>query len=223
MTDLDTIYLKQLENVTLTYQTYREKNATSQSPSFWSTSETSHFNSLAVAAIDRITGPDSVYAQQAHILLEKRDSYTQHHLIGIVYALRDDIVNGFLTNLREVVHGELFSDFLDMADYLVKEGYKDAAAVMGGGVLESHLRQLCVKYGIDIEIVVGSDTKPKKADQLNSDLARNKIYNVLEQKSVAAWLDLRNKAAHAKYGEYTKDQVSLMLQGVRSFISRYPA
>ena len=40
------------------------------------------------------------------------------------------------------MHAELFADFLEMADYLLSEGYKDPAAVLGGSMLEEHLRQL---------------------------------------------------------------------------------
>jgi hypothetical protein len=36
-------------------------------------------------------------------------------------------------------------------------------------------------------------------------------------------LDLRNKAAHWKYGEYDQKQVEVMLQGVRDFVVRNPA
>ena len=34
---------------------------------------------------------------------------------------------------------------LEMAEHLLAADYKDAAAVLGGGVLEEHLRQLCKK------------------------------------------------------------------------------
>jgi len=133
------------------------------------------------------------------------------------------VANGYLTSLKEIVHGELFGDFLNMADYLVQEGYKDAAAIIGGGVLESHLRQLCIKHGIGLEYATDSGTRPKLGGQLNADLAREKVYKNLDQQNVTAWLALRNNAAHDKFEEYTKAQVSLMLQGVRDFISRYPA
>jgi len=32
------------------------------------------------------------------------------------------------------------------------------------------------------------------------------------------WLGIRNSAAHGKYSEYTKEEISLMLQGIRQFI-----
>jgi hypothetical protein len=52
----------------------------------------------------------------------------------------------FLAPLDEA----LFSDFLELASYLNSEGYKDAAAVICGGVLEGHLRKLSEKLGIAV-------------------------------------------------------------------------
>jgi hypothetical protein len=120
----------------------------------------------------------------------------------------------------ELVHADLFADFLEMAHYLLQQGYKDPAAVISGSVLEEHLRKLCQKNSID---VLKSDGSPKKADTLNADLSGSNIYPKLDQKNVTAWLDLRNKAAHGHYSEYTKEQVELMLQSVRDFTARCPA
>jgi len=39
-------------------------------------------------------------------------------------------------------------------------------------------------------------------------------------KQITTWLDLRNKAAHGNYTEYSKKQVTLMLQGVLDFMNR---
>ena len=104
-----------------------------------------------------------------------------------------------------------------MADYLLEEGYKDPAAVLAGGTLEEHLRKLCQKNDIEI---MKDISHYRKADSLNADLAGANVYSKLDQKSVTAWLDLRNKAAHGKYDEYTKEQVALMVQSLRDFISR---
>ena len=65
--------------------------------------------------------------------------------------------------------------------------------------------------------------KPKKADSMNNDLASAGVYSKLDQKNVTAWLDLRNKAAHAQYGEYNADQVQNLLIGVREFAARITA
>ena len=37
---------------------------------------------------------------------------------------------------------------------------------------------------------------------------------------ITGWLDLRNKAAHGHYGEYTADQVKNLLSSVTEFMAR---
>jgi hypothetical protein len=141
------------------------------------------------------------------------------HIAGVLASLRIAYDSGFLDTITELVHADLFSDFIEMAEYLLSEGYKDPAAVIIGSVLEEHLRKLCEKHGIPTD----ASGKPKKADQLNSDLKAGNVYEKLDQKAVISWLDLRNKAAHGKYTEYTKDQVANQLDGIRNFIARVPA
>jgi hypothetical protein len=140
--------------------------------------------------------------------------------IEILSVIRSEIEGGWLISVKGLLRAEIFSDFLEMSDHLLSEGYKDASAVMIGGVLENHLRQLCRNNGIDPEIKKDTKEIPKKADQLNSELATAEVYNKLDQKMVTGWLDLRNKAAHGHYDQYTKEQVETMLNGVSEFASR---
>ncbi len=137
--------------------------------------------------------------------------------LGILAAAKNEIQGGWLFTTKEIVSAEILSDFIEMAICLLGEQCKEAAAVMGGSVLEEHLRQLCNKHG---KIVRSGKSVPKKADSLNSELASANIYTKLDQKSVTAWLDLRNKAAHGEYSEYSTEQVELMLNGVTDFIAR---
>ena len=139
---------------------------------------------------------------------------------GILSAAREELAGGWLTTTKGLISAEIYSDFLEMAQHLLDEGYKDPAAVMAGSVLEEHLRQLCQKHGIATEATKQERLHPKKADALNADLAKKQVYNRLDQKNVTAWLDLRNKAAHGKYQDYTKEQVSLMLQSLSDFMVR---
>ena len=112
--------------------------------------------------------------------------------------------------------------FLEMAEHLLAEHYKDAAAVMIGSVLEEHLRFLVQKNGLaTIRSDKMGNSMPKKADALNSELARVGVYNTLDQKNVTANLDLRNKAAHGHYNDYSQEQVVIMLQSVRDFVARH--
>jgi len=139
--------------------------------------------------------------------------------LGILKAAKQEIDGGWMFSVRELVSSEIFSDFLEMAEYFLKEGYKDSAAVMIGSVLEERLRQLSIKNYISITNNKDGKTNHKKADALNNELYTANVYNKLVQKSIVAWLDLRNEAAHGQYNEYTKEQVNIMYQGVTNFIA----
>ena len=139
---------------------------------------------------------------------------------AILHSIQNEIDGGWIFTVKKIIAAEIFSDFLEMAEHLLEQGYKDPAAVMIGSVLEENLRQLCAANKIDIELEKDGAFIPKKSDRLNSELAKSEVYTKLDQKSVTAWLDLRNSAAHGKYNEYTKEQVILMLHGVTEFLAR---
>lgn len=177
------------------------------------------------ATLKRIVGINSEYYKHALKVNSRSwiDSKILDSLIGIIDALFHDLKNNYLKSLTEIIHGEVFRDYLEMAEYLLNQAFKDAAAVITGSTLEEHLRKLCVKNGIDVDIISYGRSKPKNADRLNSELTRLEIYSKLDQKNVTAWLDLRNKAAHGNYSEYQEDQVMQLIAGVKDFIKRKSA
>lgn len=184
--------------------------------------------SLYASAIDRLAPTGSQYVKEKELA---RSKYPPGQLVshpglkkdvadaleGILNALRQDYAAGRMRTIQERVRSDVFSDFLEMAEYLIEdEGLKDPAAVLASGVLEQHLRKLCDKHSV---------TVPAKAtiDPMNNELAKANIYGKNEQKQILAWAGIRNSAAHAKYHEYTADQVKLMIQGIRLFLTTYPA
>lgn len=226
-TSLSTIVLPRLDELIARYEVLR-KASKYEDMSDIGNAAASEFVTAAMAAIVDIAGAHSQYALQAQATLAKYSpSYITEavpHFAGIVKALRSAINSGYLTSVQELIHAELFSDFLQMASYLLDEGYKDPAAVLAGGVLEEHLRKLCTRSGIPIEAPDARGiVRPRKAEALNTDLAGNGVYSKLDQKNVTAWLDLRNKAAHGQYAEYTAQQVELFVQAILDFLARNPA
>lgn len=180
--------------------------------------DSQRFITRALAALDRLATPGSPYRSRADAsegTLGRADTLRE-----ILLALRDDIADGYLRSFRAIVHAELFSEYLEQADYLNSEGYKDAAAVIAGSTLEHHLRQLCSKYSVPTRDAKG---RAVKADQLNAELAKAGAYSKPEQKQVTAWLGLRNEAAHGHYEEYEASQVVQMIGGIRDFIVRNSA
>ncbi len=217
---------EQLVSILEDYNAFKAKSQTSDLSDVIDEVNAHMLITKARAAIARISGPGSAYSQQAQDIWGRKGEHDWGRLaqiIGVVASLQADFKAGYLTSLEELIHGEVFADFLEMADHLQNEGYKDAAAVLASGTLEAHLRQLCGKNGIAIEVNTAIGIRPKKADQMNADLAKASICSKLDQKNVTAWLDLRNKAAHGHYGDYTKEQVALLIAGVRDFITRNPA
>ncbi|MCD6257493.1 hypothetical protein J7J45_05465 [Candidatus Aerophobetes bacterium] len=100
---------------------------------------------------------------------------------GILRAVKEDVLEGYLTNIRTLVSAEVFSDFLEMAEHLLENSYKDPAA------------SLCGKG----------------------------VYNRLMQKKIKVWIDIRDKADHGQFSEYSKEDVQEMLKGVRDFLADY--
>ena len=227
MNNKDRDFLEQMKNIS---DDFKKNSSILQNDIDLSNAGVIVANSLIsriMSIITRITGTSSEYYKQANDILSK----TQIHnavtrlirLLGVMSGLHDDIEAGYLKSFSELLHAEIFSDYIEMAEYLLEEGYKDPAAVITGSTLEEHLRKLCIKNVIDIEIKSSGKLRPKKADTINSELAKQGVYTKLDQKNVLAWLDLRNKAAHGEYLEYDHDQVNHMIMGVRLFITKNPA
>lgn len=138
---------------------------------------------------------------------------------GILLALRADYEGGYLRTLEELVRADLFADFLEMAVELNGKGYRGPAAVVAGSVLEGHLRNIAAGHSVDIE----TDGKPFSASRVNDELARAGAYTKLEAKEVSAWQGLRNSAAHGDYDDFDQEQVTRLIDGIRSFLVKHPA
>ena len=217
--------LEQLDNLIGLYNSLRGRSQYDDLSDL-KDAEPNKFLTMARAAIERVGGKGSVYVRQAEASLDKfghQNPYNIPILGGIIEALKSDLESGYVISVQELIHGEIFGDLLESATHLLEEGYKDPAAVLAGSVLEEHLRQLCKKNSIETEVNTKSGVRAKKADQMNADLSKSEVYSKLEQKNITAWLDLRNKAAHGKFNEYAKEQVSIMMFGIRDFVSRVPA
>jgi hypothetical protein len=190
---------------------------------FVATRPLNEWRSMSTQLLESFLGKASTQAS------DFREKTSQDYLdnveagLGILRAVRHDVAAGYLTTFRERVHAELFADFLEMAAHLLGEGRKDPAAVLAGGTLEEHLRQLCQKHDVAIEEQTARGPRAKAAARMNDDLAKAGVYNAVEQKAVGSWLGLRNSAAHGKYDEYRAEQVDLMVRGVRDYMLRNPA
>lgn len=176
--------------------------------------------------IRRLYGSDSHYENNLQQVLATdmfsmmHSNYHRHisELVGILKGIQHEIKSGLLTNIRRLLQAEIFADFLEMAEHLLNEGYKDAAAVLLGGVLEDSLRKLADSLKVSS---VSPSGKPLTIDPLNVALVKTGLYNALIQKQITTWANLRNDAAHGHFSKYDGEQVRQMLLFVQKFCADY--
>jgi len=176
--------------------------------------------------VRKLCGPQSKHMINYKAALATKNFYAMHSnwcrhigvMQGVIRAVQHEFEMGLLADFRGLIQADIFADFLEMGEYLLNEGYKDAAAVVIGSVLEDTLRKLAEANGIAIRKPNG---KPLTIEPLNIGCAKAGVYDKLVQKQVTSWGDLRNKAAHGKYDEYDADQVKMMLLFVQKFATDY--
>ena len=173
-----------------------------------------------LAFIGSVFGQDHVYFEEFRRHSDGDFDTNAESAFEILKAARDDIHGGWLSTVGDLVSASIFTDMLEMADHLWENSYKNAAAVSAGIVLETHLRRLCEKHEVELTVQRGDKLVPKKADVMNSDLVKKRVFNNLDQKNVTSWLGLRNEAAHGNDGAYELSQVRIMIDGVSNFIAR---
>ena len=136
-----------------------------------------------------------------------------NRLISILRAAEDDLKNGFLITIKQLVQADVFDSELEQAKSLLQNGYKNAAAVIAGTVLETAIKEICLNNGIELD--------RKKLTHLNDELAKAGIYNKLQQKQITALADIRNNAAHGDYDQFTQEHVERMIEDIEKFLLTY--
>lgn len=182
--------------------------------------------SRAGQVIRRVYGENSQYQVNLERILNTNNFTMMHsnwcrhiaELVGILKGIQSDIRTGMIEDVRRLLQAEVFADFLEMAEHLLDNGYKDPAAVLQGAVLEDSLRRLAGANGVP---TTASSGKPLTIDPLNIALAKAKVYDALVQKQITSWANLRNDAAHGNFSKYADAQVRMMLLFVQKFCADY--
>ncbi len=172
------------------------------------------FRTEALNLIARACGKDSDHYQELRRLAESKESATNSYhfpeCLGVVEAALRDFEGGFLFDLRSLVAAELLGDFLEQTEYLLSKGYHNPAASLAGAVLEDTLRKLCQKHGLPCPAKT-------KIDRLNMDLAKAQVYNLLTQKRITAFADIRNNADHGRFDEFNGEDDEDMVKSIGRF------
>jgi len=143
----------------------------------------------------------------------KGNPYFMPECLGVLESAYEDFKSGLLEDVTAIITAEVFTDFIEQAEYLLSEGYELPAAVLMRGILEDSLRTLCI---CNKEAKISLPDKPK-LDWMNTELVKAKTYNTNVQKQVTAWAGIGNSAAHMKIKEFSDTDVKNMISGIINF------
>src|SRR5262249_40903602 len=162
---------------------------------------------------ERFALPGSAYRTEIDRMLSGKVMVAEFSFSfsGVLRGLRDDYVAGYVTTAEEIIHGDVFEDFLEMAEHLLTAKYPLPAAVLAGAVLEEHVRKLCVRNNVPVSDAKG---RAKSVETMNQDLTKAGVYTKPVQMNVTAWYATRTSAAHNK-SDFDPALVPSMIRDVR--------
>jgi hypothetical protein len=162
--------------------------------------------------IRRVCGEGSAHCREIETV--KKESTELPSVVGILEAAKTDFEGGLLFNLKSLVEAEVLGDFLEQAQALLSSGYHVPAASLAGAVLEDTLRKICDRVSI-------SYSANTKIGNLNADLLKAGVYNLLAHKQITAFADIRNNADHGHFDKFEPTDVDAMIKWIGRFSSEH--
>ena len=166
--------------------------------------------------LHRVFGKAGDTHRQYQAELAKEDgNYTLARMFprlkAIFLSAKEQYEGGYLFDVRNLIHADVFADELEQAKHFLDKGHKVPAAVIAGTVLESTLREICTQH----TNLAPSDN----INRMNDDLAGESVINGMQKKQITAWAAIRNGAAHGRPDEFEFGDVARMIDGIRDFVA----
>jgi hypothetical protein len=132
--------------------------------------------------------------------------------LGVLRGAQGEIQFGPLPRVEALISAEIFSDFLEMAEHLLENGYFAVVPALVGAVLEDGLRRMARTHNVSVR------TNDNIAG-LNSKLFDAKAINALARSKIELWNKIRNNADHGDFEANSEQDVRQMMEGVREFLA----
>jgi hypothetical protein len=131
--------------------------------------------------------------------------------LAVLRAAKEDLEHGYLISIRMSMQAEVLDDLIGQASQFLDEGYYPAAALVAGIALEEGLRRHCLQNNVEL--------RPKAImSEMNNALIKAKLYGSVIKARISAFAEIRNKAAHGQWKEFTANDVEDMINWVRIFM-----
>ncbi len=149
--------------------------------------------------------------RNTHVSLSKSqiDVFAEDLILvrAFLKTTKRELEEGLLYTISRLLKAEVFSNFLEYARHLLDHHYKVAAAVIIGGVMEEHLRNVSVTHGLRI---TKTDGKNLTIDPLNENLYSAQKFDLLTKNRITTYATIRNNAAHLIPDAFTLEDVEEM-------------
>lgn len=167
---------------------------------------------LGASNVARLLGPDAMRWASTFDTAQA-DYAGACAILGGLQSLRRALCAALLCSVEVLIHGEVFDDLLEQAEYLFEKKYFLAAGVLGRAVLEENLRQWCVRKNC-------VPTNPKATmNDFKDALYAAKDLDKMNMKHVEAMAAIGNEAAH-NGPSLTEAKVERLLRDVRTFVTQ---
>ncbi len=167
-------------------------------------------------ALTLVCAPGTPYASEAKRMMDSgygSVSWRAEKMHAILYHLLEEIELGLLASIENSATAMTFDNFLDHAMEYLNQGRKNEAAVVAGIVFEDTVRRLCRMRTIG--------EKGVKLDTLITQLVNTNVLTSLKAKRARAAAALRTSAAHARWDEFTLDDVRPAIDLTREVIESH--
>jgi len=148
-------------------------------------------------------------------LLQERGTYTE--VIGFRAFISDALMstaNRFVEISELALAPELSDSFWVIAHLALEREEKDVVATLVGVRLESALKKLADRHGLEV-------SDKKGLDSLNNRLASAGVYTSLTKRRITVWAEIRNNVVHGRFDQYTISDVKEMFNWVSSFCEEH--
>ena len=131
-------------------------------------------------------------------------------LAGIFRSVKEAFDGGYLFDIERDVSVEIFGDFVVLAKRALAEDNKDVAAVLASAALEDALQRYARSNGLDVD----GASMSKVIGAIKS----KGLVSGAQKSMLAAMLEMRNHAMHAKWDRIQKPEVSSLIAFVEQFL-----
>jgi hypothetical protein len=170
----------------------------------------------AYHAVTSVCAPGTAYASEAKRIMDSQKgtvSWRAENMHATLIRLLEDIELGLLASIENSAIAVTFDKFLDHGMEYLNQGRKNEAAVIAGIVFEDTVRRLCRTRTINENGI--------KLDTLITQLVNANVLTALKAKRARAAAALRTSAAHARWDDFTLEDVRPAIEMTREVIASH--